>query len=285
MSFCIALSPKLSEGLENGATFCLNSLRGPATGSLLSCPSRAQDRLKAGFRPQVLGARVVFRVFFLFNFPSFSQLTFFRKEATKKNRLHFQFPPPLFPHGYDVEGSFRNAQVTHAGTPRGGTQEFLRAGGGRRRAPPGGRPQATRGSRDWKVPRKSPVAGEGGLQLKGKKRELPSLQPAEPEAERRAAGDVHTSGQTASPSGRPWGSASDRPPPRPGARPSAAARAHIDGSARPRQVSGARAAGFAASRMRAARPALGGPPRSGSAGVLEGGFCRPELSTRCQVCR
>lgn len=47
------------------------------------------------------------------------------KKKKKKNLFHFQFPSPRFPHGCDVGPSFRNAQVTHAGTPRGGAQEFL----------------------------------------------------------------------------------------------------------------------------------------------------------------
>lgn len=148
--------------MGNPAAFPRNPLRDPAEGSLRSSHHVSSPDFKAGLRPVVLGVRVVFRVFFLSNFPSFFTAIFFRKEAIKKkNLLHFQFPSPRFPHGCDVEeASFRNAQVTHAGTPRGGTQEFLRAGRGQPRAPSAGRPRATRASRDWKVPRKSPVAGD-----------------------------------------------------------------------------------------------------------------------------
>lgn len=56
-------------------------------------------------------------------------MIFCRKTAEKKNLFHFQFPSQRFPHGCDVGLSFRNAQVTHAGTPRGGAQEFLGGGG------------------------------------------------------------------------------------------------------------------------------------------------------------
>lgn len=189
--------------------------------------------------------------------------------------MHFQFPSPRFPHGCDVEASFRNAQVTHAGTPRGGTQEFLRAGRGQPRAPSAGRPRATRASRErLESPSSSEIpCGWRHIQLKGKKRELPSLLPSRRRsatgfetagAERRVRPptDVHTPGQTASPTGRPWGSASARPPPRPGSRPSAAASAVIDrgplglqGTVRLQEVSGVQATGCMASRMRGARPA------------------------------
>lgn len=174
-----------------------------------------------------------------------------------------------------MEASFRNAQVTHAGTPRGGTQEFLRAGRGQPRAPSAGRRRATRASRErLESPSSSEIpCGWGHIQLKGKKRELPSLLPSRRRsatgfetvgAERRVRPptDVHTPGQTASPTGRPWGSASARPPPRPGSRPSAAASAVIDrgplglqGTVRLQEVSGVQAMGCMASRMRGARPA------------------------------
>lgn len=61
-------------------------------------------------------------------------MIFCRKRAEKKNLFHFQFPSQRFPHGCDVGPSFRNAQVTHAGTPRGG-----RAGSPSGRGGAGGR--------------------------------------------------------------------------------------------------------------------------------------------------
>lgn len=172
-----------------------------------------------------------------------------------------------------MEASFRNAQVTHAGTPRGGTQEFLRAGRDSLERPlPAGR--APRGRHVTGKSLGNPLWLATHVQLKGKKRELPSLLPSRRRsatgfeaagAERRVRPptDVHTPGQTASPTGRPWGSASARPPPGPGSRPSAAAASAVidrgplglQGTVRLQEVSGVRAAGCTASRMRGARPA------------------------------
>lgn len=50
---------------------------------------------KADLRPVVLGVRVVFRVFFLSNFPSFFTAIFFRKEAIKKKKEPIAFPVPI----------------------------------------------------------------------------------------------------------------------------------------------------------------------------------------------
>lgn len=74
-----------------------------------------------------------FRVFLFYYFPSCSPqlMIFCRKTFEKKNLFHFQFPSPRFPHGCDVGPSFRNAQVTHAGTPGGEAQEFLGQQAGR----------------------------------------------------------------------------------------------------------------------------------------------------------
>lgn len=72
-------------------------------------------------------------------------MIFCRKTAEKKNLFHFQFPSLRFPHGCDVGPCFRNAQVTHAGTPRGGAQEFLGRRAGRRTGRGGGRGGAGRG--------------------------------------------------------------------------------------------------------------------------------------------
>ena len=115
------------------ASFSRNSPRGPRVGRSPEGSSRVQPKQsKASRGLWSPGARVVFRVFFLYDFPSCSPqlMIFCRKTAEKKNLFHFQFPSLRFPHGCDVRSSFRNAQVTHAGTPRGGAQEFLGRGGG-----------------------------------------------------------------------------------------------------------------------------------------------------------
>ena len=117
--------------------FFSKSPQGPRVGRSPTGSSRVQPKqCKPSRDLWSPGTRVVFRVFFLYDFPSCSPqlMIFCRKTAEKKNLFHFQFPSLRFPHGCDVQSSFRNAQVTHAGTPRGGAQEFLwlRGGAGRR---------------------------------------------------------------------------------------------------------------------------------------------------------
>jgi hypothetical protein len=109
------------------------------------------------------------------------------------------------------------------GHPGAGPRSFSGRGGHglERPLPVGGAP---RGSRDWNFHRKSPCWQS--IQLKGKKGNCPvcSLR------SRRRSGEpgrrkTCTPPQPASPIGCPWGSASARPPPRPGPRSRAAARA------------------------------------------------------------
>lgn len=128
--------------MGNLAAFSSNPLRDPAESSLNSAHHVHSPDFKASLRPAVLGVRVVFRVFFLSNFPSFSQLIFFRKEAILKRT-------------YCISSSHHrdfHMDVTKCpgdslrGHPGAGPRSFSgRGGGGQPRAPSAGRPRSPRG--------------------------------------------------------------------------------------------------------------------------------------------
>lgn len=155
---------------------------GPRAWRSPTSSSRAQPRrFKPGPKPAVPDAGVVFRVFFLYYFPSCSpQLVIFCRKTAEKKRTYFISSSHHRDFHMDVTwASFRNAQVTHAGTPGGGAQEFLA-----RRAGRGGTGRGAAGRRSPPAPAAPPAPPAPRARPA---RPAPSAPPAPPGGRRPAA--------------------------------------------------------------------------------------------------